>query len=92
MRRRCFILIVLAALAVASIVGVAQGQQDRSNAKAMAMEGGTREQYLLAVALLKGERVERDLVRGYAWLTVAADCPEFCESDQIPHGIERDIA
>ncbi len=44
----------------------------------VAESGDTRAQYYLGIALMKGNVGVRDMVRGYAWLQIAADCGPVC--------------
>jgi TonB family protein len=49
---------------------------------ALAEAGDTRAQYFLGVAMIEGQDVGRDLVRGYAWIEIAADCAALCTDDR----------
>jgi len=44
--------------------------------------GDTRAQYFLGVALIEGKEVPQDLVRGYAWIEIAAECGAVCTSSR----------
>jgi TonB family protein len=69
--------------------GDAYGQLARGDTEAgmrslaaLAEAGDTRAQYFLGVAMIEGQDVGRDLVRGYAWLEIAADCQALCTDDR----------
>jgi TonB family protein len=46
----------------------------------LAESGDTRAQYYYGVELMRGDDVARDLVQGYAWIEIAADCAATCSS------------
>jgi TonB family protein len=65
-------------------------QHDRGHTKAairdlerLAEDGDTRAQYNYGVELIKGASVAQDLVGGYAWLEIAADCAATCSSAEL---------
>jgi hypothetical protein len=45
---------------------------------ALAQQGDTQAQYMLGLDLMRGNKVDRDLVRGYTWIEIAAQCTTFC--------------
>src|SRR5678816_4351260 len=49
----------------------------------LAEAGDTRSQYRYGVELIKGAVVPKDLVRGYAWVEIAADCAATCSSSEL---------
>jgi TonB family protein len=49
---------------------------------ALAEAGDSRAQYFLGVAMMEGQDISRDLVRGYAWIEIAADCQTLCTDDR----------
>jgi len=55
----------------------------------LAQSGDTRAQYVLGVAFIEGKNIERDLVRGYAWVEIAADCDLIC-TDETAKVLARD--
>jgi len=91
MTRRWLVIIALtsAAPVLAGEPGFAEAvsllQQGRTtqayhDLQLLAEAGDTRAQYFLGVALIEGKVVTRDLVHGYAWLQIAAECGIACDN------------
>jgi TonB family protein len=56
---------------------------DVNDLRELAKAGDTRAQFDYGIELMRGEHVAQDLVQGYAWVEIAADCATICSSAEV---------
>jgi TonB family protein len=56
---------------------------DLDDLRKLAESGNTRAQLEYGIELMRGEHVAQDLVRGYAWVEIAARCDATCSSAEV---------